>query len=333
MSDFWALGIEIGGTKLQLGIGNGRGSLLALDRFRVDPARGADGVLEQIKAAVPGLLAKAKLDAPQIQAVGIGFGGPVDVRNGRTRKSFQIAGWDDYALVGWIGEHLGIPRVVLENDADTAGLAEARFGAGVGHSPLLYITVGSGIGGALIIDQQIYRGSGGGATEVGHLCVPEIAPFEVRLRQLEQVASGWAIASTAREVARRKLHDNNGEWIVLSHTKGHIDEISTILVANAARAGDPDALTILDRATTAVAYALTQAITLLAPNRIVIGGGVSLIGDALWFDPIRRLVNRDVFGLFRGQFEIVPAALGEEVVVHGALALARNYFSPADSET
>ena len=325
-----ALGIEIGGTKLQLGIGQGQGKLLALDRLRVDPSRGANGVLEQIEDAVPRLLAKAKLDRKQIQAAGIGFGGPVDVQNGRIQKSFQIPGWDDYPLADWIGEHLDIRRVVLANDADTAGLAEARFGAGVGHSPLLYITVGSGIGGALIIDQQIYRGSGRGATEVGHLLVPQTTLSEVRLLELEQVASGWAIAAAARELAKRKLRNGEGEWIVLSLAQGRTDDISTDLVADAARAGDPDALKILDQATTTVALALTQAITLLAPDRIVIGGGVSLIGDTLWFDPIRRLVDRDVFTPFRGHFEIVPPVLGEEVVVHGALALARDCLAPGD---
>ena len=93
-----------------------------------------------------------------------------------------------------------------------------------------------------------------------------------------------------------------------------------MVAQEAAATGDPDSAAILDRARTAVAFALAQAITLLAPRRIVIGGGVSLIGETAWFDPIRRLVDRDVFPPFRGHFDIVPAALGEEVVVHGALA-------------
>jgi glucokinase len=330
MLEFWALGIEIGGTKLQLGIGQGQGSLLALDRLRVDPSRGAAGILVQIKDAVPRLLAAAKLDRRQIQAAGIGFGGPVDVQNGRVQKSFQITGWDDFPLAGWIGEQLEIPRVVLENDADTAGLAEARFGAGLGHSPLLYMTVGSGIGGALIVHQQIYRGSGHGATEVGHLLVPETTPAGIRLRELEQVASGWGIATAARELAQRKLEEGQGNWAVLAHADGHADQITTAILADAARMGDPDALAILDHASTAVAFALTQAIALLAPRRIVIGGGVSLVGEELWFEPIRRLVDRNVFGPFRGRFDIVPAVLGEQVVVHGALALARNSMAGAE---
>ena len=329
MSEFWALGIEIGGTKLQLGIGQGHGSLLALDRLLVDPSHGAAGILEQIKDSVPRLYAKAKLDRRQIQAAGIGFGGPVDVQNGRTQKSFQIAGWDDFPLARWIGEHLGIPRVVLENDADTAGMAEARFGAGRGRSPLLYLTIGSGIGGALIVDQQIYRGSGHGATEVGHLLVSETTPSGIRLRELEEVASGWGIAAAASDLARGYLQNGQGNWAVLAQAGGRPDQITTANVADAARMADPDALAILDHATTAFAFALTQAVTLLAPQRIVLGGGVSLIGEELWFDPIRRQVDRDVFGPFRGRFDIVPAGLGEEVVVHGALALARDAFARA----
>ena len=94
-----------------------------------------------------------------------------------------------------------MPRVVLENDADTAGLAEARFGAGIGHSPLLYMNVGSGIGGALVVDQQIYRGFGQGATEIGHMRVPDSRRLtELASVELEQVASGWAIASAAQRL-------------------------------------------------------------------------------------------------------------------------------------
>ncbi len=166
------VGIEIGGTKLQLGIGAGNGTLLAIERLRVDPSKAAAGIREQIKAAFPRLLERAGLARDQVRAVGIGFGGPVDSALGRTQKSYQVAGWDDFPLAEWVATELGVGCAVLENDADTAGLAECRFGAGRGFSPLLYITVGSGIGGALIVDDRIYRGAGSGATEIGHLRVP-----------------------------------------------------------------------------------------------------------------------------------------------------------------
>ncbi len=138
------------------------------------PPEAHPGFSPRFEAALPILLDRANLSRHQIQAVGIGFGGPVDASRGRTQTSYQVGGWDDFPLASWISGHLDVPRVVVENDADTAGLAEARFGAGVGHSPLLYMNVGSGIGGALIVDQQIYRGFGQGATEVGHLRVIDV---------------------------------------------------------------------------------------------------------------------------------------------------------------
>jgi glucokinase len=323
----WVLGIEIGGTKLQLGIGQEQGSIAALERLHVDPARGSSGIRDQIQAGFAMLLARTNLGKRQIEAAGIGFGGPVDTLSGRTRKSFQIDGWDDFPLAAWVGEHLEVPRVVLENDADAAGLAEARFGAGVAHSPLLYITVGSGIGGALIVDQQIYRGFGQGAIEVGHMRVPGSTSSASRHLELEQVASGWAIAFAAQTLGRRRIQEGRVDWPVLTRSHGDPDRITAAWVAEAALGGDPDSSAILDRARTAMAFALMQAITLLAPRRIVIGGGVSLVGEKLWFDPIRRLIDHDVFEPFRGRFDIVPAALGEAVVVHGALAIARDALS------
>ncbi len=324
MAESWLLGIEIGGTKLQLGVGRGQGTLVALERLRVDPSQAAAGIRAQIQAAFPVLLQKANLTRDQIEAVGIGFGGPVDVVEGRIQKSYQIAGWDEFPLASFLQEQLRVPLVVLENDSDAAGLAEARFGAGRGYLPLLYMNVGSGIGGALILDDRIYRGSGYGAAEIGHLRVPDASAQHAHLVELEQIASGWAIASAAKHQACRMISQGHIEWTVLTNAHGDPTVIDAALVALAASQGDPIASSILERARTAVAHALTQAITLFAPHRVVLGGGVSLIGERDWFDPIRQIVDRDVFPPFRGRFDIVPATLGEEVVVHGALAVARD---------
>jgi len=324
MGTGWVAGIEIGGTKLQLGIGQGHGDLAAFERVRVEPSQGARGILNQIEKMFPALLRKLGLSSKQIDAVGVGFGGPVDASEGRTRRSYQITGWDGLPLAPWLRTHLGVPLAVLENDADAAGIAESRFGAGIGHSPLLYVTVGSGIGGALIINDRIYRGSGLGAAEIGHLRVPDTTPSGMRLLELEQVASGWAIASAAQEAAQRMIQAGSEDWVVLTKASGQAEGITAAAVAEAAAEGDSDSESILDRARRAVAFALTQAIALVAPRRIVIGGGVSLIGERHWFDPVRRIVDADVFEPFRGGFDIVAAALGETVVVHGALALARD---------
>jgi glucokinase len=316
------LGIEIGGTKLQLGVGPGDGTLAGLWRDDVDPAAGPEGIRRQITAAVPGLLAKAQIDPSRLVGIGIGFGGPVDDATHTILKSHQIEGWDNFPLEKWISDLVGLPAV-LGNDADVAGLAEALFGAGRGVSPIFYITLGSGIGGGLIINGEIYRGCGRGAAEIGHVEVYyddwPAAPPEQTV-PLEDMASGWAIAKRAAYFFKREAPYKS---LLLEMVKGRIKEVTAWHVAKAAEQGDEFAKDILDDTCTVLADAIRQLIPLLCPRRIVIGGGVSLIGEKLLFKPLRKLVAKRVFKPFAHCYDIVPAALGEEVVIHGALALAR----------
>jgi glucokinase len=142
------------------------------------------------------------------------------------------------------------------------------------------------------------------------------------LSELEHVASGWGIARAARATAAGLARGDR--WDVLDAAGGDAGRITTVMVAEAAARGDARSLALLDRARRALAFALCQAVALIAPRRIILGGGVSLIGERLWFDPLRVAVAAAVFPPFRGAFDIVPAALGEEVVVHGALELARD---------
>lgn len=318
------LGIEIGGTKLQLGVGPGDGTLAGLWRGTVAPAAGADGIRRQITDALPELLAKSGVVRSQLRGAGIGFGGPVDDATRTVIKSHQIAGWDGFPLADWIAEITGLPTI-LGNDADVAGLAEALFGAGKGLSPIFYITIGSGIGGGLVIDGEIYRGCGRGAAEIGHLQFQTYwvkdsqSVYSTPAETLEHLASGWGIA----EAARRCVRDERPVRSLLYQKAQHRKRPLTAKdVAAAARQGDAVAESILNTSVRYLADALCHVIALLCPRRIVIGGGVSLIGQKLLFEPLRALVDERVFPPFRACYDIVPAALGEEVVVHGAAALA-----------
>ena len=312
------LGIEIGGTKLQLGLGAGDGVVTALWRGTVNAAEGGEGIRRQIVAAVPELLAKANLPAGALKGVGIGFGGPTDDATQTVIKSHHIAGWDGFPLRDWVSDLLeGVPAVVC-NDADVAGLAEALFGAGKGLSPIFYITVGTGVGGGLIIDGEIYRGVGKGACEIGHTHVTTLGPDGMaELHILESVASGWGIAARAR-----RFLAYSDEWRTPLRQLSS-ENITAIRIAEEAKKGDEFAQHILEGAHWGLQQAIRQVCVLLCPRRVVIGGGVSLIGEEWLFEPVRRRVNGQAFEAFRGLTDIVPAALGEEVVVHGALALAR----------
>jgi glucokinase len=316
------LGIEIGGTKLQLGIGQGDGVIHALWRDTVVPAEGAEGIRRQIEKAVPELLTQANLNRDQLQGVGIGFGGPVDDATRTVIKSHQIQGWDGFPLADWIAELVGLPAV-LGNDADVAGLAEALFGAGKGMSPIFYITIGSGIGGGLIIEGEIYRGCGRGAAEIGHTKHPlRVNTLLHDHEPLEHAASGWGIARLAEQLVVTEPCRSS----VLADVSRRTGRISAEDVAKAATAGDVFAKSILDCALDLLANGICNVIALLCPRRIIIGGGVSLMGDDLYFKPLRQKTAARVFKPFADCYDIVPAALDEEVVVHGALALARKRF-------
>jgi glucokinase len=336
------LGIEIGGTKLQLGIGPGDGTLAGLWRGAIDVAAGPDGIRHQITAAVPELLAKTSLSIQDLKGVGIGFGGPVDDATRTVIKSHQIEGWDNFPLADWISELVGLPAV-LGNDADCAGMAEALFGAGKGLSPIFYITIGSGIGGGLIINGEIYRGCGRGAGEIGHMRLEGMRWGDEAI--VESVASGWGMAQRARsglehflESDRRLLGNQYpdrpppGPEFVQCHSRvlGRLSDWGTItipVIVEAAEQGDGFARDLLNDGIEALGVAICHIIALLCPRRIVMGGGVSLLGEERLFGPLRKLVIERVFKPFADCYDVVPAALGEEVVVHGALALARKRLS------
>lgn len=342
------LGIEIGGTKLQLGVGSGDGPpLVALEQRKVEPHLGAEGIRAQIES-----IARPLLQKHAVQAIGIGFGGPVDPARGRTVKSHQIAGWDDFPLVAWCEELLDRP-VAVGNDADVAGLAEAHYGAGRGEPIVFYITVGSGIGGAQIHHGRLYTGGHGIASEIGHLRPGLLSDRPDQT--LESLASGWGITSAAQarlsgEVAhairrggerglpddagsmRRRLveldeNDQRDRADLLARCGDQIDALTTVMLAEAARAGNLLARDVFARSYQALGWAIGQVITLIAPTVVVIGGGVSLMGEEQFFAPLREEVDRYVFPPLRRQFRIVPAALGEQVVVHGAIALASQRVS------
>jgi glucokinase len=308
------LGIEIGGTKLQLGVGLADGGpLVALARRSIVAAEGAGRILDQIVEAASSLV-----EAYPIQRVGIGFGGPVAAAEGKVLKSHQVAGWDGFPLVAWCRERLGLPAR-LGNDCDVAALAEARWGAGRGKTSVLYVTVGTGIGGGLVLGGRLYGTQRPAVAEIGHLRPGLDA--ESPDQTVESLASGPAIARVASTLAQQ-VADAADARDLYQRTAGDLSQLTAREVAQAAEAGNRLAQQALDQACRALGWAIAQAVTLVAPQVVVVGGGVSLIGEERFFEPVRMYARRYVFPPLADTLQVVPAALGEEVVVHGALALA-----------
>jgi len=312
ITDRYALGIEIGGTKTQVGIGTPDGHLLpgGVIRRSVELERGAKGIREDLPSMIETALASNRLTLRDIGKIGIGFGGVLDVSRGLTLKSFQIAGWENFPLKKWAGMEWGKP-VFLENDASTAGLAESMLGNGQGYSRLFYITLGSGVGGGWIFNGRIDNGQGLGAGELGHMWVAD--PETGEAAELEQICSGWAIGLRARRAAAK------GDTL-MTKIAGTVESIDAKVMYSAARKGDTIALHILDETCKTLGMAIANATALVHPQRVIVGGGVSLMGPIFW-KALHREFRSRVMPLFSPHVDLVKAELKEDVVLIGALCL------------
>jgi glucokinase len=309
------LGIEIGGTKLQLGVGAGDGPpFAAFRRLDVDPTRGAAGILEQIERAGRELMTESPF-----QAIGFGFGGPIDGPAGIVTTSHQVAGWDNFPLAEWCTKAFGVPTF-LGNDCDMAALAEARFGAGRGKRSVFYVTVGTGVGGGLVFDGALFGTHRPAVAEIGHLR-PGLNAIEPN-QTIESISSGRGIEAAIRTALAQCPAADRNAAALLQLCQGDPRQLSGKMVADAAQAGNPLAERVIDRACQALGWGIAQVITLLAVEVVIVGGGVSLAGETVFYTPLRQHVRRYVFPPLWDSYEIVSAQLGEEVVVHGAVAMA-----------
>ncbi|MCP5521367.1 MAG: ROK family protein [Verrucomicrobiales bacterium] len=302
------LGIEIGGTKLQIVTGQADGTITDRRRLAVNPAAGGEGIRRQIAENLPGLLERWKPTG-----IGVGFGGPVDARSGRICRSHQIEGWDGFPLTEWLTAQTGLPAVV-ENDANTAAVGEARIGAGHGCDPVFYVTLGSGVGGGLAVNGAVYHGTPPGEAELGHVRLDRSGTT------VESRCSGWAVDRAVRDFAAAHPATRLANR-VRSNPGSEARQLGPALAG-----GDTDALRILEAVADDLAFGLSHVVHLMHPGVIVLGGGLSLLGE-----PLRRAVGAALPGMLMDAFEPGPeirlAALGEDAVPRGALLLAGD--SPA----
>jgi glucokinase len=312
------LGIEIGGTKLQFGVGRGDGSdFIAFERRNVDISRGGQGIRDQIRDVGRELVAKHG-----VTRAAYGFGGPIFGSRGIVQTSHQVPGWDNFPLSQWTETELGVPTK-LGNDCDVAALAEACFGAGRDARSVFYVTVGTGIGGGLVFDRKIHGTDRPASAEIGHLR-PGLDATTSR-QTIESLAAGPGIAIATQNrlqamfkagEATRDLHDFR------DRCEGDFQKLTTKAIGEAALAGNQLARDQYASATKVLGWGIAQLITLVAPEVVVVGGGVSLVGEDIFFAPLRASVQQYVFPPLRESYRLVPAELGESVVVHGAVALA-----------
>ena len=307
MSDLKSLlGIEIGGTKLQLVLGDATGRIHERRRLMVETAQGAEGIRQQIERTIPDLLA-----GKQIEAIGVGFGGPVDWRTGKINRSHHLAGWSGFALADWLRSQIGTD-VFVDNDANVAALGEALRGAGVGLNPVCYVTLGSGVGGGLVTEGRIYHGAIPGEAEIGHLRLDRSGTT------IESRCAGWSVDARIRELNRKEPAGVLSR-LVGNETRGEARHLTAALGQ-----GDAAALNILREIGEDLAFGLSHVVHLFHPQVIIIGGGLSAMGE-----PLRAAVAAALTGFTMEAFQPGPeirlAALGEDAVPVGALLLAHAY--------
>ena len=309
--------VDLGGTKILTAVVSDRGEILAQRRAET-PQTGVDPVLEVITATVLAALHDARVPAGEIVGVGVGAPGPLNPDSGIVFEAPNLSGWRDVPLKDSLEARLSLP-VFVEHDATAAALGEWWRGAGRGVHDLIYLTVGTGIGGGIIIGDQVVHGVTGTAGEVGHMTIDVNGPPCPCGRStgcLEALASGRAIARMAREAISAGKRTQ-----ILAIAGGDAESVEAEHVEQAARAGDPVAREIFSRAATYLGVGVANLLNLLNPARVIIGGGVSKAGDLL-FDPVRRIARQRAFERPGRDAEIVPAALGDDSGPVGVAAVA-----------
>ncbi|MDR7537326.1 MAG: ROK family protein [Armatimonadota bacterium] len=308
----WYLGVDLGGTKILAAVVDETGRVGATARAAT-PQAGPPAVVEAIAATADRALAAAGVSRAAVRAAGVGAPGPADPATGVVFAPPNLQGWRDVPLAALVRERLGMP-VAVENDANAAALGEHWVGAGRGVDDLLYITVGTGVGGGLILRGQLYTGVSGTAGEIGHMVLVPGGPRCAcgRLGCLEAVASGSAIVREARAALAA------GRPSMLAGASA----LDAREVARAAAEGDPLAREVFARAAGYLGLAAANLVNLLNPAMLIIGGGVARAGELL-LGPVRRIVQAEAFERPAAAVQIVPAALGLHAGAVGAAAAAR----------
>jgi len=307
-------GIDIGGTKIAVALADADGKILSHFRFPTQVERGAHRILDN---AITEIERISKETGTRLSAVGVGCGGPLDRARGLILSPANLPEWDEFPITNLLETRLKVP-VLLDNDANAAALAEHKYGAGRGFKHMVYITISTGIGGGLIINGELIHGVGDGAGEVGHITVLPDGPACGCGGQgcLESLCSGTSIARRARERLQ------SGAQSSMTAMVKELNQVTAHTVAEAARDGDSLAVEIWDETIYYLAIGINNVIVTLAPEAIILGGGVSTAGEQL-LEPLRRQLQMRVKMVPFEKVRILQATLGGDSGIYGALILGQ----------
>jgi glucokinase len=316
MSEKIYVGVDVGGTAIKTGICNVDGQLLRTFEGPTESNKGTETILANIAKYAQQVVDESEYSWEQVEGVGVGVAGFLDIPNGIVKFAPNL-NLQNVNLKGYLEQALD-KKIMVNNDANVAALGEAWGGAGRGVAHCVCYTLGTGVGGGIIIDSKIVEGFAGMAGELGHMAVvPDLEAIQCgcgKMGCLETVSSATGIIRMAKDAVER------GDRTSLSQ----VENIMAKEVLDAAKAGDEVASRIVSRA----AYYLGRSMAMLAiivnPQYFIIGGGVSKAGDFL-FDQIREVFEKYTQDQAKENVKIVPATLGNDAGVVGAAGLILNY--------
>ncbi|NLZ94104.1 MAG: ROK family protein [Firmicutes bacterium] len=314
--------LDVGGTKIYTVIANTKLQILARQQIPTAAAAGPDAVIEQMLLSLQQTMTEAKIKKENLQAVGVCIAGFYDYKSNVLINSPNLKGWDNIRLADILTFKTGLP-VVVENDANAAALGEVFYGAGLGHSNVIYITVSTGIGSGLILDNRLYRGEVGIAGEFGHMVIEPEGPLCGCGKRgcLEALASGTAIAKQAQADASA---GNSTSLKTLAAQKN----LTAKEVFTAAAQNDQLAQNIIKKAFFYLGIGIVNIINLLNPSAIVLGGGIINNTDKTLFQSLQKTIKKRVSTAAQ-TVKIKRAILGTEAGVKGMLHLLQEEISNA----
>ncbi len=308
------IAVDLGGTRLRTALCSPDGTIQKRIEKKTKAQRGPQAVMERVIQTIHQVWPQQGT----VQAISIVAPGPLDPFEGVVIEAPNLPDWDHVPVRDILTKAFSLP-VFVGNDANLAALAEHRFGAGQGLDDLIYMTISTGVGGGIILGGKLLLGSKGLAGEIGHMIVQPGGPLCGCGNRgcLEAVASGTAIGREARVL----VSGGKGESI-LQAAGGDREAVESRSVGQAAAKGDPLAIKLLADAGRNVGIAIASLMHLFNPQRFILGGGVSQAGDLL-FEPVRESAREWAMSpLYWQGVDILPAALGDDVGLLGALALA-----------
>lgn len=309
----YAVGVDLGGTTIKFGIVSEKGKIVAKNCLDTLADQGPEKVIKQIKKGIKELLKESKYN---IEGVGIGSPGMVILKKGTVENPPNLPGWGKIPLGSRLEKDLSIP-VFVENDANAAAVGEMIFGAGKKLDNFIMITLGTGVGGGLIINKKVYRGETGAAGEIGHMSIN---------RDGKQCNCGnrgcieaYAGINYLSAIVEEQLEDHK-DSLIYKWNREEDKKLEPKLIHDAAEAGDPFALEIIHELALNLGAGMSSIINLLDIGTVIMGGGVAGFGDRLFAD-IRESLSQRVLKSIAPRVKVKEAKLKNEAGILGASSL------------